>query len=269
MHLVCCQVHGRHQRSFFDLVRIRNPTFQIVCCIVCGSGGNRLPARQMSQVWPELPMCGCARNRMAIHACLRFKLVPPSRNRGILDAWLLFLLHPCGKLLRRIDVDTQQHLRVLHAAELRALSFIKTWRMGIDPHFVDAVRQQVDFAGKPRNPERMDHICRRELHKCRPRGACIADWDVQLIRRCDVLCWIAKLPPELVPDHRYFQCRRRFRRILDREDHPRRRQEHHHHDEYRNDGPGKLDLVAPEYLRRLAAIVIRSPPEAHSCIKNK
>src|ERR1700761_5126356 len=98
VHLVCRQVHGRHQRSLFEQVRIYDPPFQVFRCVICGSGGNGLPARQMRQIRPKLPTCGCACNRMAIHACLRFKLAPASRNRWILHARLLLLLHPCGKL---------------------------------------------------------------------------------------------------------------------------------------------------------------------------
>ena len=56
------------------------------------------------------------------------------------------------ELLRSVDIDAQQHLGVLRAAELGALPDVHAGLMRIDPHLVHAVRKQVGLAGESREP---------------------------------------------------------------------------------------------------------------------
>src|SRR6185503_3277545 len=71
------------------------------------------------------------------------------------------------------------------------------------------------------------------------------------------------LPPELVPDHDDVEGILRLRRVLDARDHAGGRQKQRHDDQYGNDRPRELHLVAAVHLRRFGAVVVPPPPEAH------
>ena len=58
----------------------------------------------------------------------------------------------------------------------------------------------------------------------------------------------------------------RFRNRLRPEDHARRRKKQHDHNQYGNNRPGKLDLVAPVNLRRLAVRIPGPMAEANQRI---
>jgi hypothetical protein len=74
---------------------------------------------------------------------------------------------------------------VLHTAVLCALAHIHSNFMGIDPHLVNAIRNQIRLSRKARNPKTVILVCGKQCQKsgCRMRG--IANRNVQFIRSGD------------------------------------------------------------------------------------
>src|SRR5579875_851828 len=137
--LSVAELHGRHENSLFEVIRILNPLVQVLRGVQGGAGGNRGPACQMRQIGPKAAHGCCPGNRVAVGACMRLEHLPPLRDCGILRARLLLILHPSRELLRSIDVHADQHLRVLDAAKLRALTDIETGVHGLNPGLVGMV----------------------------------------------------------------------------------------------------------------------------------
>ena len=94
----------------------------------------------------------------------------------------------------------------------------------------------------------------------------IADRDVQLVCRDDSKRRVPKFPPELMADGDDFNRFRRLWSILDRVDYASGRKEQNQNDEYGQDRPGKLDLIAAVNWWRLAAIIVRPAAELHERI---
>ena len=128
--------------------------------------------------------------------------------------------------------------------------------MGIDPHIIDMIRDQIRFAGKLRHPETVNHVRGQELEVGR-RGRVDRTYrDMQFIGGYDAQFGIAKLPPELVADNGHVECGLGLGCVLDGEDHACRGKKQHYDDQHGDDGPGQLHLVAAVNLRRLAEIVL-------------
>ncbi len=102
---------------------------------------------------PNLPVAIVPATVWQLMQAVCWKTVRPSATPGVVDGWLLLVRDPGGELGRRIGIHADQHLGVLRSAVLRALAQIEPWRLGIDPHGVDPVGNQVHLAGEPRNPE--------------------------------------------------------------------------------------------------------------------
>ncbi len=148
---------------------------------------------------------------------------------------------------------------MLHPAELPALPDIHTRHVRINPHLVDVVGNVVDLAGKLRDPERMPHVGRHQLHKGRLGTLLGAHRHVQFVCHDDPVLGVAILPPELVAYNRHVERGRRLRCVLDGEDHTCGGQEHHDDDNDRDDRPGQLDLRRTINLRRLGVTIFLDP----------
>src|ERR1700746_469397 len=94
----------------------------------------------------ESPVRHCSRDSVTVHTGRGFKdlsaLLHGTTNQG--RAFLF--LNPPIKLFRRINIYAQEHLGVLYAAVLSALTDIHTRFMRIDPHVVHAVWNQIRFS---------------------------------------------------------------------------------------------------------------------------
>jgi hypothetical protein len=88
----------------------------------------------------------CAGNRVAVHAGLSLEDPLSCGNGGLLWARLLLVLDPGVKLFRGIDVYTEQHHGVLRATELSALAQVYAGHIGVEPHCVRMVGNQVGLA---------------------------------------------------------------------------------------------------------------------------
>ena len=110
---------------------------------------------KMREIRTEMPVRHCSGNGVAIDAGCGFENPAAFGDRiivGIGRRCLLFL-HPSVKLFRRIYVNAQKHLGVLRPAVLRALPEIKSSLLGIDPHVIHAVRNQVRLPRETWHPE--------------------------------------------------------------------------------------------------------------------
>src|SRR5208337_5422521 len=103
---------------------------------------------------------------------------------------------------------------MLNAAILRALSNVSPGFMGVDPHAVGPVGNQVGLPCQHRDPETVVGVG-REQRDVRGRGLFgITDWNVQLIGSYEPLLRILKLPPELVANRGYLDGVRREPGVL-------------------------------------------------------
>ena len=66
--------------------------------------------------------------------------------------------HPAIEVLSGVDVDAQEHLRVLRAAVLGALALVEPGLVRVDPGVVDLVRDQIRLARQARHPEAVGHV---------------------------------------------------------------------------------------------------------------
>src|SRR6266852_1716427 len=174
------------------------------------------------------------------------------------------LVDPAIEVLAGLDVDAQEHLRVLRPAVLRALPQVEPCLARLDPHLVRVVWNQIGLAGEARHPEAVVGIRREQVEEGR-----LADGQVQLVRGDDLQPRVPILPPELVADDGHLERAFRARSVLDAEDDSRRGEEEHQHDDDRSDGPGQLHLGASIDLSRLATIVVVSPPELHDRVRQQ
>src|ERR1700689_3366920 len=97
----------------------------------------------MSQIRAEPSVPYSSRNGMAVDAGRCFKNPAPFCHCVTRQCLLSFFLDPLVELPLRINVNTQEHLGGLHPTKLRALTDIHSNFMWIDPHVVNAVRNQI------------------------------------------------------------------------------------------------------------------------------
>ena len=168
-------------------------------------------------------------------------------NRG-----LFLSLHPSGEAFGRIHVDAQEHLGVLRAAVLRALAEEQAGLVRIEPHIVDAVRNQVSFSVELRNPEAVIRVRGEKFEKRRSRISWIADGNVKFVRSDDTERGVAELPPELMTDGDDIHSSGRLGSVLNGMYNAGAREEQDDNDQDWNDSPGEFDLGAAIDLRGFA-----------------
>src|SRR5262245_29017759 len=141
----------------------------------------------------------------------------------ILIGWLLLPVYPSIEVFRAVYVHAQQHLRVLSPAILCTLAEKQARFVGIEPRLVWVIRDQVCLSRKLRYPEAVVGIGGEQFQERRCGMSGIAHGDMEFVRGDDAELWIAKFPPKLVPDCDDLHRLCRFRRVLDRVNHPRSR----------------------------------------------
>ena len=88
------------------------------------------------------------------------------------DLWVLrlrrlLLAYPAIEILRRVNINAQQHLRVLRAAILRALSDEKAGALRLNPHLILTIRNEVRLARQPRHPKTVHDVRRAQIEEGR------------------------------------------------------------------------------------------------------
>src|ERR1035438_3073883 len=94
-----------------------------------------------------------SRHGMTIDTGGRFEYSLSLGSSATLDCRLALPLNPAIEVSTWLNVDAQQHLGVLRPAILSALAQINSRLLGIDPHAVRMIRNQIGLAGKARDPE--------------------------------------------------------------------------------------------------------------------
>src|SRR5262249_50698171 len=116
---------------------------------------------------------------------------------------------------------------------------------------------------KLRYPEAVVGIGGEQFQERRCGMSGIAHGDMEFVRGDDAELWIAKFPPKLVPDCDDLHRLCKFRRVLDRVNHPRSRYKQDNNNKNRNDGPGQLNLRTSIHLGWLAFGVWHTVSEFH------
>src|ERR1700722_1915907 len=116
----------------------------------------------MREVWAKAAVGDGASHRVTVDAGRQFKYPLPWGTGTIHGRRLMLLLNPAIELGTRLNVDAQQHLRVLRPAILRALAQIDSALVGSNPHAVRVVRNQIGLARQARNPETVVGVRRQK-----------------------------------------------------------------------------------------------------------
>src|SRR5262249_8199702 len=110
---------------------------------VAYEGLDRLLTRQCRRSGDLRPDASLPREAVALRADALPRLLPElARSGGHL---VLSLLLPGGEGVPRHDLDRSEHLRVLEAAELRALTRVGAGPVCFEPGLVDPSRDRVDL----------------------------------------------------------------------------------------------------------------------------
>ncbi len=168
----------------------------------------------MREVGSERRGRGRAADRVAHGAALgvenRFAFLPLFIGRRRRRCGLR--LAPGIEVAARLGDDEQTHMRVLQAAELRALPAIDSGFLCQELDFIVLARDEIHFSEQVRRPEAMDHVIRGELDGHRFAGG---NHDLVCGREGAVgSVLVADLPPPLLADdfdrHRRFALRVEF-----------------------------------------------------------
>src|SRR5208282_1549683 len=125
------EAHRRHKSARLEVRRIIDKGAQVLRGVRYGAGRNGRATGDMRKVRTEGPPCRGAGDGVAVDTGVGFKNGAAVGCRRILRRGLPLLSDPGGKVRWGIGVDPDQHLCVLRAAVLPALSQIESWLVGI------------------------------------------------------------------------------------------------------------------------------------------
>src|SRR5262245_10363274 len=243
------------------MVRIDDPGAQRRRIERGDTRAERRAAHQVGQVRPEAAGGIRAAHRVTAHARRLLEHLPAGGDGGVVRGRLPLRGDPARELLRRLHDHPQQHVRVLRATELGALTDVESRLPRREPHRVLVIRDDVGLAGEPRHPEAVHDVGRLERHVGRR-----AHRNVHLVRGGDAQVRILELPPPLVTHHAHAERVGRRDGRLDLVGRPGRGRDEHEHDQDGHDGPCQLDLVAAVHLRRLALVVAGAMAVANDAV---
>jgi len=181
----------------------------------------------------------------------------------------LFRSDPFGELLGRIDVDAEKHFGVLRAAILGALPKVHAGFVRVDPDGINAIGDQVCFAGELRNPKAVIGVRGEQLDEGGRRMRRIADGNMQFVGGDDAERRIAELPPELMTDRGDLNRAGGRQGIFHGMDDARGGKKEHQNDENGHDGPRQLYLIAAVDLGRLTGVTGAALAKFYDGIRKK
>src|SRR5262249_5402306 len=134
----------------------------------------------MRQIRPECSFGRSALDGVAVDARCREKALTPGRRQlAFLRGWTL-RRPPAGELIGGMRDNANAHFRVLRPAILSAVAEVRAHLLRLDPHPVDAVRDQIGLPRELRDPETMRDVHRFERQESELAPAGFADRNVQL-----------------------------------------------------------------------------------------
>ena len=116
------QVHSGHQCSGFELVRCLDPGAQVFGRVLDDTGTKSIPAHKVGQVGAKSAGSNRPIKGMAVDASVSLEYAPPGINGRLTCSQCLLLLQPMGKFFRSVNIDPQQHPRMLGPAIFGALT---------------------------------------------------------------------------------------------------------------------------------------------------
>src|ERR1700723_768548 len=155
----------------------------------------------MCKVRSETSRSRLAWDGVGVHARLPLEDHSSCRYGCVLLGRVLLILNPGIELLWRIDVYTQQHHRVLRTAELSALPEIEPRLLGIHPHCVHMICDQICLSSQLRDPEAVVDVCRSQLEEGRCGRSVGTNWNVEFVCGDYAVFGVSKFPPELGSNH--------------------------------------------------------------------
>src|SRR5262249_32729999 len=139
--------------------RVLDPEAQIFWCVPGCAGRDRVTTHHVREIGTKAASAVRALDCVAIHASGRLENASPRGFAVALCARKLLRAYPFVKIGLSLHGRLQKHLRMLRAAILRALAEICSGFLRRDPHFIDAIRNQVSFSAKLWNPEAVISVC--------------------------------------------------------------------------------------------------------------
>src|SRR5580658_10075138 len=133
----------------------------------------------MRKIRSETPVGDGSGNGVAVHTRGSFEDAAAFGDGVIANGRLLLLLDPLLELLRRINVNPQEHFGMLDAAILSALAKIESCLLRVDPGVIRVVRNQVRLSGQSGQPKTVIGIGRKQSEKRGCRVCRVADWHMQ------------------------------------------------------------------------------------------
>src|SRR5215471_17706911 len=134
----------------------------------------------MRQVRPECSSGRSALDRVAVDAREGEKALTPGCRQSVFRRGPTLGRRPAGELFGGMSDDSNAHFRVLRPAIFGAVAEICARLLRLDPHTVDAVRDQVGLPCELRNPETMRDVRRLERKESELAPARFTDRNVQL-----------------------------------------------------------------------------------------
>ena len=171
-----------------------NPELEIFVSVGSGAGCDGFAAHEVSEIRAEAAIGDSAGDRVAIDAGSFFKDVATGSDGIGRIGDLFFGSNPLTELLGRIDVDAKKHFGVLSAAVLRALTKVHTGFVRLHPHGVDAIGDEVGFAGKLRNPETVIGVRRTQIDEGGSAMRRVADRNVKFVGGDDTKTRDSEIP---------------------------------------------------------------------------
>src|SRR6266436_9344248 len=121
IELLVIQVHSRHQYPGLELIRCLDPGAQVFGRVLDHTGTESIPAHKVGQVGAKSAGSNSPIEGMAVDAGGSLENAAPGSNRRLACRERLLLLQPTGKFVRSVNIDPQQHPRMLGAAVFGAL----------------------------------------------------------------------------------------------------------------------------------------------------
>src|SRR5262249_41838825 len=106
----------------FDCVGILYPQPQVFSRVLRRARSDRVAAHQMREIGSEASVRDRATDCMTVDARRCLEYAPTGSDRVVLNRGQLLCADPRIEVFGRVDPNTLQHLRVLQATVLRALS---------------------------------------------------------------------------------------------------------------------------------------------------
>src|SRR5262245_10925903 len=121
LELPVAELHRRHERAGLHLIGGGDPGVQRLGRHPGGAGHERVAAHQVGEIRAEPAGRDRAPHGVAVDAGRGLEHAPAGDGRRVGDRRLLLRRHPAVELRPRVDVDPEQHVRVLCTAVLGAL----------------------------------------------------------------------------------------------------------------------------------------------------